>query len=294
MMKRLTLTLTTLVLTAAACFSLPSAARADKQLPNAVRAGDGLPHGENSDGSGDLNNINVTYRGGALIENVQVSTLFMGANWQGNALHDYLNNFFIALFDEGSYMANLAQYSAGGYRIGNGEIVATAWDHRPLPATVTDDQVRAEVVLAVQAGALPKPGRDSLYMVYTAPGTVVDDGTGQLSGTNFYGYHGYVKQSAVGGFAYAIVAYPQEWWRLTKTSSHELAEAVTDPQVNAGTLGWYDDNNGEIGDIPVALYNAGAIAETDYLAILEGADGTEYIVQNEWSNQDGAPVSFAE
>jgi hypothetical protein len=63
--------------------------------------------------------------------------------------------------------------------------------------------------------------------------------------------------------------------------------------VNAGTLGWYDDQNGEIGDIPVAMYNAGRIAETDYLDILQGADGTKYIVQKEWSNQDSAPVSFA-
>src|SRR5205807_757527 len=34
----------------------------------------------------------------------------------------------------------------------------------------------------------------------------------------------------------------------TEVSSHELAEAVTDPGTNG--IGWYDeDNNGEIGDL---------------------------------------------
>jgi hypothetical protein len=33
---------------------------------------------------------------------------------------------------------------------------------------------------------------------------------------------------------------------LTGTSSHELCEAITDPVPGAS---WYDDHNGEIGDI---------------------------------------------
>jgi hypothetical protein len=33
---------------------------------------------------------------------------------------------------------------------------------------------------------------------------------------------------------------------LTSTSSHELCEAITD---TVPGMGWYDDNNGEIGDI---------------------------------------------
>ncbi|HMC11796.1 MAG TPA: fibronectin type III domain-containing protein, partial [Pirellulaceae bacterium] len=38
--------------------------------------------------------------------------------------------------------------------------------------------------------------------------------------------------------------------QLTSVASHELAEAVTDPDVNYKTLGWFDDaNNVEIGDL---------------------------------------------
>jgi hypothetical protein len=52
---------------------------------------------------------------------------------------------------------------------------------------------------------------------------------------------------------------------LTSTSSHELCEAITDPVPGTG---WYDDVNGEIGDI--------CAWETRKLAA--------YTVQLEWSN----------
>jgi len=50
-----------------------------------------------------------------------------------------------------------------------------------------------------------------------------------------------------------------------------MFEAVTDPQVNAGTLGWYDDQNGEIGDIPVFLQHGGS-GEDFYRMIVDQFD----------------------
>jgi len=58
---------------------------------------------------------------------------------------------------------------------------------------------------------------------------------------------------------------------LTSTSSHELCEAITDPVPGQG---WYDDQNGEIGDI--------CAWKTKKL----GA----YTVQLEWSNKAGQCV----
>ena len=52
---------------------------------------------------------------------------------------------------------------------------------------------------------------------------------------------------------------------LTSTSSHELCEAITDPIPGQG---WYDDNNGEIGDI--------CAWKTKQLG--------NYTIQLEWSN----------
>ena len=53
---------------------------------------------------------------------------------------------------------------------------------------------------------------------------------------------------------------------LTATSSHELCEAITDPIPGAG---WYNDTNGEIGDICAWSFKQVA----------------GYMVQLEWSDQ---------
>ncbi len=58
---------------------------------------------------------------------------------------------------------------------------------------------------------------------------------------------------------------------LTSTSSHELCEAIADAV--AGT-GWYDDSNGEIGDI--CAWKTKTVAG--------------YTVQQEWSNRANACV----
>jgi hypothetical protein len=55
---------------------------------------------------------------------------------------------------------------------------------------------------------------------------------------------------------------------LTATSSHELCEAITDPVPGKG---WYDDRNGEIGDM--CAWNFKQVAG--------------YTVQLEWSNRQG-------
>ena len=64
--------------------------------------------------------VQLIYRGGPLIEHAQVRTLYWGANWKDSSLTSYFNSFFQALFADGRYMSNLAQYSAGGYQISNG------------------------------------------------------------------------------------------------------------------------------------------------------------------------------
>jgi len=58
---------------------------------------------------------------------------------------------------------------------------------------------------------------------------------------------------------------------LTKTATHELTEAITDPDLN---LGWNDVSNGEIADICNSLFTTAAIS----------AGSDSFAVQEEWSN----------
>src|SRR6476659_8963249 len=85
--------------------------------------------------------INMHYWSGPLIQHAKVTTLFWGPYWGGNfASVSYFNNFFQALFADGRYMANLAQYNVGGYAISNGTWNGSDNDSQALPNSnqVTD------------------------------------------------------------------------------------------------------------------------------------------------------------
>jgi len=110
--------------------------------------------------------------------------------------------------------------------------------------------------------------------VFLPPG-VTSGLNGSSSCVNFCGYHDNDAE-----VYYAVMPHPDcdgcagglsAIDALTTTSSHELCEALTDPQPGQS---WYDDSNGEIGDIcPWQTKKLGG-----------------YTVQLEWSNSQGTCV----
>jgi hypothetical protein len=261
-----------------------------------------------------LDGIQVIYHGGALMQHVKVVPLLYGSSWKGKTTPAYLKGFFQTLFADGRYLANLAQYSAGGYHIGNGTSLDPLVDPAVLSKVdsehaatgiryqVTDDQIQAEIKAQFSTGKLPPPDADTFYVVCVQYDTVVI-ALGSDSESGFGAYHDYASD---GGYAYAVIAptgddpsmtvntptgYHSTLFNfdLTTGISHELAEAVTDPQ----TDGWSDDNQGEIADIPVMLNGLGLITDDQLYALLTGADGTRYVVQSVWSNQGRTLAAFA-
>lgn len=253
--------------------------------------------------------IHVQYGGGPLLQHVQVSTLFVGEWWNsdGRELHDYLNQFLTDLFADGRYMANLAQYSAPdqSYVIGNGSLSDTSYtdpaDMSKYPR-VSNLQLQVELRAALAAGHLPAPGPDSLYFLFTPPGVVVSDGSGD-SAHDFAGYHADTGDGHGQSLPYAVIPYhdylddslPTTPHVMTAVVSHELAEAVTDPQPPSGWLDPQLGDQGEIADIPLTLYYAdnSTLTSADVWDHLDSPQGQQYLVQKVWSNQDGAPVAFA-
>jgi hypothetical protein len=242
----------------------------------------------------DVTNIQVTYHGGPLLQSVRVVTLFWGPDWKGSALANYFNGFFKTVFADGRFMANLAQYDTDAYTIGDGTLAHSATDVVGPPATVQDADIRAEIRAQIAARHLPQPDANTLYFVFTPPHVDVVDSYGDDSVNTFTGYHDFVPGSD--GFAYAVIPYTDglsDPRVMTVFASHELAEAVTDPEPGDNTLGWYDDSNGEIGDIPVSLFEANQIGQSDLIDELDGSNGAVYLVQKEWSLKDNGPVAFA-
>src|SRR5262249_5492029 len=128
-----------------------------------------------------------------------------------------------------------------------------------------DAQLRSALQGSISNGTLKSPDSNRLYVLFVEDNVAVNL-NGATSQRDFLGYHGAFAGTDVYGRAadirYALIAYPGgsvgngalSWLStrdgLTEVTSHELAEAVTDPNVNYRGLGWYDDAlNGEVGDI---------------------------------------------
>ena len=217
----------------------------------------------------------LTYRKGPLLSAVQVFTVFWGNGWKAkpqSELVPELNAFFDFVLTS-ALIDQLAEYNAGGVTIGHGRRTGSITVPAKLAASVTDAAIQAFIRQQIAAKKLPKATANTLYFVFLPPGVRVVMG-GSSSCTAFCGYHSNIGTSTF----YAVMPYPgcdgclgglATLDALTSTSSHELCEAITDPLPGQG---WYDDANGEIGDI--------CAWKTKQL----GA----YTVQLEWSNKAGA------
>lgn len=240
--------------------------------------------------------VALTYRGGPLLQNVRVMTLFWGSQWNGSPLAGSLNDFFRTLFADGRYMAHLGEYGVSRFPIGNGILAATATDSQQPPAKLHDAAIRTELRAQIAAGHLPPPDQNSVYVVVTPLGVEVFDPSGGNSIDDFYSYHDWVPGSD--GFPYIVVPYDDTQGTaqdsMTLDLSHELAETVTDPDPDdrESELGWFDVHYGEIADIVDTLYNDGLITASDYAAQLIGPDGATYVVEKFWSVKQNAPVAF--
>jgi hypothetical protein len=215
----------------------------------------------------------LTFRGGPLLANVEVFTVFWGVAWQNSPLPDMatrINGFFDYVLTS-PLMDELAEYSTSHVTIGHGQHVGTATITTPALGHVISDQAIQHTLQQeiTTNAAFPHPTPNTLYFIYLPPGVAITQG-GSRSCQAFCGYHNDIN----GQIFYAAMPYPgcagctgglAPFDALTSTSSHELCEAITDPVPGQG---WYDDVNGEIGDI--------CAWKTKKLG--------DYTVQLEWSN----------
>ncbi len=196
----------------------------------------------------------LVYGNGPLLTAVEVFTVFWGPAWQSapqNALVTQLNQFFDFILTS-PLLQQLAEYSVPGKTIGTGKRTGTLTIPTPQPKhSVSDTAIQHFLQQEIASNpAVPHPTPNTLYFVYMPPGVRVVQG-GAASCQAFCGYHNDIS----GQIFYAVMPYPgcagctgglSAFDALTSTSSHELCEAITDAIPGQG---WYDDANGEIGDI---------------------------------------------
>jgi hypothetical protein len=182
---------------------------------------------------------------GPVIANAHVDLIFWGAGWNsgvGPALRNSMQT-AVDSIQAGSYMDGLAQYRsiAHAARTRSDTIISSS-----PPSVFSNTDVFNMLVANIANSTLPSPDGDSqlLYMVIPQPGS--------LTGTSTNGLHTDIDYGSGHNRAhYGWTLNNGSLDTLTNIYSHELAEAVTDPEgtgilvtpPDAGTTGWF-----EIGD----------------------------------------------
>src|SRR5579864_962027 len=215
----------------------------------------------------------LVYNNGPLIANAEVFTIFWGSAWQQvqlSSLIAQINGFFDFILTS-ALIDQLREYSVPQYQIGRGKRIGTLTLTTPdVSKKIDDSSIQKMIQQQISAGKLPAAGPNVLYFIFLPSGVTVTQG-GSASCKVFCGYHDAIANDTF----YAVMPFPDcsgcssnlsSFDALTVTASHELCEAITDPVPGQG---WYDSQNGEIGDI--CAWQTKKIGQ--------------YTVQKEWSNQ---------
>jgi hypothetical protein len=217
----------------------------------------------------------VSYHGGPVISNARVTVVYWSS---AVAFQSSLPSFYSNITNS-KYFDLFNEYRTSTQGIGRGSLVAAVVDPSPPSGTtVADTIVTAELQRLILAGTISTPGPNDVYMVHFPPGYVITHSgfhSCPSSGTefSFCGFHNsfLFNNTTV---RYGVIADVEACGSLcgpgdglgntTSTASHEVAEAVTDPLLNA----WFASDGSEIADICQGLQ-----------ALVSG-----FTVQKEWSN----------
>jgi Fibronectin type III domain len=262
-------------------------------------------------------NASLAYYGGPVVSNAHIESVLWGgtpANYlaqvAGTTAAPNMDSFFGHVTNS-AFVSWLDEYDtnvSGGtsQRIGYGSFL----DRRTITpssaaTTIDDPTIQSELLSQIEAGNLASPTYDAagnpntVYAVFLPYGTTVcTDSTNCSGGPNwtFCAYHGTTSATFNGKPVYYMVmpsdpmtsagcgsSSSSEWGNMQSATSHELAETITDPEVGLATtvgppLAWYDQTNGEIGDI---------CSSSSDQSTVTGTDGLAYTVQLLWSNSAG-------
>jgi MYXO-CTERM domain-containing protein len=224
----------------------------------------------------------LSYGGGPMLQNVKVFDVFYN---QGNTYRDMLSAYYTAI-TASAHFDWLSEYNAGSYKIGRGTFLGYYEDTNSATTkkTIDDSAMGAYLDGLISAGKIPAPDDNTIYQIYF-PAAVTITLQGKLSCNYFCAYHSgwdhgnqHARYSVIPDVTMAPCkggcgSSTTQFNNLTSVSSHELIEAVTDPDGNSA---WVDTTSGcgEIGDICNA--QQGTVAG--------------YTVQKEWSNKNNACI----
>jgi hypothetical protein len=192
---------------------------------------------------------NITLHGtpGTVISTASVTIAYWGSYWSGAGTGEraQYDAAWSAVANDPSFYARLAEYSTSVQTIGAGSWAGSNLADPALASgtTITEAQIQAELAAEIAAGAVPRNSDARIYVVLLPPGV-----TSTFDEDNdFAGHH---TQFTASGSSlpvrYAVITYNSDEGYNDPVISHEISEAITDPDLQTG---WWDQDGEEISDI---------------------------------------------
>jgi hypothetical protein len=236
---------------------------------NQIQAGIVAPHRELSKSKRALplagGSQGMQFNSGNVIECAFVYPVFVGTKWQDNqtwaALAGDLQLFMSDIF-QSTYVSTLDQY---GFLAGSSP--GSHFDGAPASSTLADADVAQIVANLKTQGVIAEDQSQSgtslsayVAMIYIDDTVSFNDPNLGGSCTSLYGYHFFNTTLLSVPFYYGFVAPMTDACvagdpnmmpvsqldRLTRVTSHELGEMISDPDFPNG---WFSQTSDEIGDI---------------------------------------------
>jgi hypothetical protein len=269
----------------------------------------------------DVETGHLTFHGGKVLRSPDVVPVYVGAYWETlDGKRDRARNdaAMAALVKDPGQTAIWKEYGGGPGTTTPSRVIATV-THRDF----SKEEVETLLEAHVRAGTFDVSDPERVFTIVLPPGATLRDGEAS-STAGLGGFHGNVTARDGHPVYYAVVVYSQRSGgrvngidftgnpvdNITITESHEITEAVTDPDVGLAIrtgdpryLGWYDNTTpvrrrdgtavldgfgrpmrgkGEIGDIPVL--NAELEGDSALKSVWGRRGG--FAFQTEWSNRD--------
>jgi hypothetical protein len=230
----------------------------------------------------------VLYKGGPVVSNAKILAVYWGQGHDPQVLAGMAP--FYKTILASNYFDWFTEYNTPTQKIGRGSF-AGSFSIQPgtVSTTVTDSQIQSELNNQITKGTLPAPSTNTVYMVNFPQGVTVDM-DGAKSCQDFCAYHNSFNTSSNKLVYYGVLPDSSNPTCITGCgpgttnlqvtttgAAHEVAEILTDPDVNNSGIahyGWQLSDGSEIGD-PQACFGS--------VQNIGAADGTQYQVQSIWS-----------
>jgi hypothetical protein len=236
----------------------------------------------------------ISYHGGPLILGTTNVYYIWYGNWSGNSATTILTDLAQNMGGSPYFNINTTYYDGSNTHVSNSvHYAGSTTDSYSQGTSLSDAQIQAVVSSAISSGRLPKD-TNAVYFVLTSADVTASSGFC----TQYCGWHthGTISGSDI---KYSFVGNPDRCPSACEAQttgpngnagadgmasiiSHELEEAVTDPDLNA----WYDTRGQENADKCAWTFGATYTVSNGSSANMK-LGTRDYLIQQNWVNASG-------